>query len=46
MGARPLLSQEDEVALREALAEPPADGGLWSGPKSLPSGLTRGWRHG
>jgi transposase len=33
MGARPLLSQEDEVALRDALAEPPADGGLWSGPK-------------
>jgi transposase len=32
-GARPLLSQEDEVALRDALAEPPADGGLWSGPK-------------
>jgi transposase len=33
MGARPLLSEEDEVALRDALAEPPADGGLWSGPK-------------
>ncbi len=32
-GARPLLSQEDEKALRDALAEPPADGGLWSGPK-------------
>ena len=32
-GARPLLSQENEAALREALAEPPADGGLWSGPK-------------
>ena len=32
-GARPLLSQEDEAALREALAEPPTDGGLWSGPK-------------
>ena len=27
-GARPLLSQEDEAALREALAEPPTDGGL------------------
>src|SRR5688500_11673336 len=27
-GARPLLSQEDEVASRDALAEPPADGGL------------------
>jgi transposase len=32
-GARPLLSQEDEAALQDALAEPPADGGLWSGPK-------------
>ncbi len=32
-GAQPLLSQEDEVALRDALAEPPADGGLWTGPK-------------
>src|SRR3712207_642706 len=32
-GARPLLSKEDEKALRDALAEPPADGGLWSGPK-------------
>lgn len=32
-GARPLLSQEDEAALRDALAEPPADGGLWTGPK-------------
>jgi transposase len=32
-GARPLLSQEDEVALRDALAEPPLEGGLWTGPK-------------
>jgi len=32
-GARPLLSQEDEVTLQDALAEPPADGGLWTGPK-------------
>src|SRR5919107_3031314 len=32
-GARPLLSQEDEAALRDALAEAPTDGGLWSGPK-------------
>jgi transposase len=32
-GARPLLSKEDEKALRDALAKPPADGGLWSGPK-------------
>src|SRR3954453_2941494 len=32
-GARPLLGAGDEAALRAALAEPPADGGLWSGPK-------------
>ena len=32
-GARPLLRQEDEKGLRDALAEPPADGGLWSGPQ-------------
>src|SRR5512134_2659306 len=32
-GARPLLSQEDEAALRDVLAEPPADSGLWTGPK-------------
>jgi transposase len=32
-GARPLLNQEDEVALRGTLAGPPADGGLWTGPK-------------
>jgi len=32
-GARPLLGQEDEAALRDALAEPPTGGGLWSGPK-------------
>jgi transposase len=32
-GARPLLSSEDEAALRDALAEPPTDGGLWTGPK-------------
>ena len=32
-GARPLLDTEGEAALRAALAEPPADGGLWTGPK-------------
>src|SRR3954471_19750718 len=32
-GARPLLGAEGEAALRVALAEPPADGGLWTGPK-------------
>src|SRR3954462_2297939 len=32
-GARPLLGAEGEAALRAALAAPPADGGLWTGPK-------------
>jgi transposase len=32
-GARPLLSQEDELTLQDALAELPADGSLWTGPK-------------
>src|SRR5437763_6796056 len=32
-GARPLLGAGDEAALRAALAEPPSDGGLWTGPK-------------
>src|SRR3954465_8041499 len=32
-GARPLLGAEDEAALRAPLAGPPADGGLWTGPK-------------
>src|ERR687884_1037181 len=32
-GARPLLGAGDEGALRAALAEPPADGGLWTDPK-------------
>src|SRR3954449_1829713 len=32
-GARPRLGAEDEAARRVALAEPPADGGLWTGPK-------------
>jgi transposase len=33
VGARPLLSQEDELTLQDALAELPADGSLWTGPK-------------
>src|SRR5919206_3697624 len=33
IGAKPLLSAGDEAALRAALAAPPADGGLWTGPK-------------
>src|SRR3954447_10126293 len=32
-GARPLRGAEGEAALRAALAEPPADGGLGPGPK-------------
>src|SRR3954454_23546194 len=32
-GAKPLLGAEDEAALRTVLAEPPSDGGLWTGPK-------------
>src|SRR3954453_11196289 len=33
VGAKPLLGAEDEAALRVALAAPPADGGLWTGPE-------------
>src|ERR671938_616491 len=32
-GARPLLDAEGEAAPRAALTAPPADGGLWTGPK-------------
>ena len=32
-GAKPLLSEADAEELRVALDEPPADGGLWTGPK-------------
>jgi transposase len=32
-GAKPLLDGDGEAALRAALARPPADGGLWTGPK-------------
>jgi transposase len=32
-GAKPLLDEDDEAALKAALAAPPADGGLWTGPK-------------
>jgi len=32
-GARPLLSIEQQEELNQALDQPPADGGLWSGPK-------------
>jgi transposase len=51
-GAKPLLSQEQQQALEEALQQPPADGGLWSGPKvaqwmqeqlGRPVDARRGW---
>ena len=32
-GAKPLLSETQQVALAEALQAPPPQGGLWSGPK-------------
>lgn len=32
-GLPPLLSAEDRIALQEALASPPTDGGLWTGPR-------------
>ena len=32
-GAKPLLTAEQQRELAEALQQPPADGGLWSGPK-------------
>src|SRR3954453_10027330 len=32
-GPRPFLGAEDEAALRVALAAPPSDGGLWTGPE-------------
>ena len=32
-GARLLLDEEAKAALKAVLAEPPADGGLWTGPK-------------
>ena len=32
-GAKPLLDKEGEAVLKTVLAELPADGGLWTGPK-------------
>ena len=32
-GAKPLLDAGGEAALKTVLAEPPADGGLWTGPE-------------
>jgi hypothetical protein len=34
------------AALAERLKAPPEEGGRWSGPKSLPPDLIRGWRSG
>jgi transposase len=34
--SRPLLSRERQSELAEVLKNPPADGGLWSGPKVAP----------
>ena len=51
-GAPPLLNLEQQKELDQALAHPPADGGLWSGPKvaawmqerlSRPVDARRGW---
>src|SRR6476659_863064 len=39
-GAKPLLDKEGEAVLKTVLAEPPADGGLWTGRKVWPQ---RGW---
>ena len=53
-GARPLLSQEQQKELDQALDQPPADGGLWSGPKvaawmaqrlGRPIDKRRGWEY-
>jgi transposase len=53
-GARPLLSQEQQKELDQALDQPPADGGLWSGPKvaswmaehlGRPVDKRRGWEY-
>src|SRR3954467_3296317 len=41
-GARPLLGAGDEAALRAALAEPPADGGLWTGAEGGAGGGAEG----
>src|SRR3954468_5199451 len=45
-GARPLLGAEGEAALRAALAEPPAHGGVWAGAEGGGGGGGRGGRGG
>ena len=51
-GAKPLLNQEQQEPLEEAFHKPPANGGLWSGPKvaqgmqeqlGRPVDARRGW---
>ncbi len=53
-GARPLLNQEQQKELDQVLDQPPADGGLWSGPKvaawmserlGRPVDKRRGWEY-
>jgi transposase len=53
-GARPLLSLEQQQDLDQTLSQPPADGGLWSGPKvaawmqerlGRPVDKRRGWEY-
>lgn len=53
-GAAPLLSADQRAALREALARPAPDGGLWTGPKVAawmrerlghPVHAQRGWEY-
>ena len=53
-GARPLLKVEQQKELDQALDQPPADGGLWSGPKvaawmqerlGRPVDKRRGWEY-
>jgi transposase len=53
-GAPPLLNLEQQKELDQALAHPPADGGLWSGPKvaawmqerlGRPVDPRRGWEY-
>ncbi len=44
--AASVLTEAVLAALSERLRVPPEDGGAWTGPKSLPAGLTRGSRPG
>ncbi len=42
-GAPPLLSPEQQQELDQALDQPPADGGLWNGPKVAAGTTCSGW---